>query len=82
MEGREPPDALVVHADGSTTWRGQPIGPAEAVARSHAGEADTDNAMRLVPDRDLPAKKLLEIADDLRRNGAKRIFIVTERGLD
>ena len=82
LEGREPPDALVVHADGTATWRGQSIDTADAVARSKAtGDAD-ESAMRLVPDRDLPAIKLLEIADDLRRNGAKRIFVVTERGLE
>jgi len=82
LEGREPPDALVVHADGTKTWRGQPIDTAEAVARNRAGEEDGDSAMRLVPDRDLPATKLLEIADDLRRNGARRVFVVTERGLE
>ena len=81
LEGREPPDALVVHADGTTTWRGQPIDTADAVARSQEEEDNGESAMRLVPDRDLPATKLLEIANDLRSNGAKRIFVVTERGL-
>ena len=55
---------------------------ADAVARSQAGEDNGESAMRLVPDRDLPATKLLEIADELRRSGAKRIFVVTERGLE
>lgn len=82
LEGREPPDALVVHADGTTTWRGQPVGTASAVARSQSEEDDGNSALRLVPDRDLPATKLLDIADDLRRNGAKRVFVVTERGLE
>lgn len=81
LEGREPPDALVILADGAATWRGQSIEPSDALARQQSLTDGEELAMRIVPDRDLPANRLIEIADELRRGGADRVFIVTERGL-
>ena len=82
LDGREPPDALVVHADGSLTFRGKAAEIADAVSQFVETGADGGNAIRLVPDRDLPAAKLVDIAGELRRAGAQRVFIVTERGLN
>ncbi|MCI5076937.1 biopolymer transporter ExbD [Oricola sp.] len=79
LEGREPPDAAVIHADGTITWRGEATDPAGIVAQ--LGQ-DEEPAIRIVPDRALAATKLIEIAEDLRREGAQRVFIVTERGLE
>lgn len=82
LEGREPPDALVVRADGTTTWRGQEVSIGEAVVRLRGTEGEETDAIRIVPDRALPAAKLIGIANELRENGTKRVFIVTERGLE
>ena len=37
--------------------------------------------VRVVPDRALPAVRLKEVSDALRALGAKRVYVVTERGL-
>ena len=82
LQGREPPDALVIHADGAASWRGEPVDPSEAIARLQPPADGETAAIRIVPDRDLPALRLIEIADELRRGGAGKVFIVTERGLE
>ena len=74
-----PPDALVVHPDGRLAYRGEDVGSVAAWLAAHAAEA---GKVRLVPDRDLPAGRLVEIARDLRAAGAVRVVIVTERGLE
>lgn len=82
LEGREPPDALVIRADGSTTFRGETVGTANALSLLNDAGEDGKTAIRIVPDRDLPAVRLVEIGDELRKAGAKRVFIITERGLE
>jgi len=82
LEGREPPDALVIHVDGSITFRGEAVELADALSLIGNAEEGGEAVIRLVPDRDLPAVKLVEIGNELRRAGAKRVFIVTERGLE
>ncbi|MFX0547182.1 ExbD/TolR family protein [Roseovarius sp. S1116L3] len=81
LDGRAPPDALVVHADGRLSYQGRDIAAAaDYLASPHkAGRTD---AVRLVPDRDLPAAKLISIAAELRAAGAGRVMVVTERGLE
>jgi len=79
LEGRAPPDAAVIRADGTMVYRGRPTTPA-AYAAARAAE-DPDGGLRLVPDRDLPAVALVEIGSALRAAGATDIWIVTERGL-
>lgn len=80
LEGRAPPDALVVHTDGRMSYRGgdQP-NAADYIATLSAAERET---IRIVPDRALPAAELMRIARDLRGAGAGQILIVTERGLE
>jgi len=79
LDGREPPNALVLHQDGRMSYAGRDM----ASAADYLAER-TDNqegVVRLVPDRNLDAGKLLQISDDLRRAGAKSVMIVTERAL-
>lgn len=76
LEGRSPPDAAVVLADGSLLYRGDSVSAGVVVAR--AGDA---GGVRLVPDRDLPASRLMGIASDLMAAGATEIWLITERGL-
>lgn len=80
LEGRAPPDALVVHDDGRLSYRGEDI---DSVA-SFFDRLDEANRteVRLVPDRDLPAETLVAVAAELRGSGAERVFVVTERGLE
>jgi len=75
LEGREPPDALVLHADGSLSFRGQPTAPDAHVAAYGTGPN------RIVPDRDVPAQRLMEVTGALRRAGATSVILVTERAL-
>ncbi|MEP3633508.1 MAG: biopolymer transporter ExbD [Shimia thalassica] len=75
LEGKEPPDALVLHADGSLSFRGQPTAADMHVATHGSGPT------RIVPDRNVPASRLMEITGDLRRAGATSVILVTERAL-
>lgn len=79
LEGREPPDALVAHADGRLTLRGQELPDAAAYVAALSGEDRA--ALRIVPDRNLPARDLVKLGNALRGAGAERVLIVTERAL-
>lgn len=75
LEGREPPDALVLHADGRLSFRGQAV-----THDTHLLENDTA-PIRIVPDRDVSAQRLMEVTSALRRAGAPSVILVTERTL-
>ncbi|KIC08740.1 biopolymer transporter ExbD [Leisingera sp. ANG-M1] len=79
LERREPPDALVVHADGRLTLRGEVL--ADAAAYAAVLSDDEREAVRIVPDRDLPARDLVKLGNALRAAGAKRVLLVSERAL-
>ncbi|MBO9475656.1 biopolymer transporter ExbD [Shimia sp. R10_1] len=79
LEGREPPDTLVIRADGSLWLRGVP--KASIVDFLSTLEEEAKSTIRIVPDRDLPAKQLMIHTRNLRENGAQRVLIVTERAL-
>lgn len=79
LEGRAPPDALVIHPDGTLSFRGVPVSSVADHARSLPEERR--ETVRIVPDRDLPASDLVMVAAALREAGAQRILVVTERGL-
>lgn len=80
LEGREPPDALVIRADGVLEFRGAELTDAEAYVERASVELPLDT-VRLVPDRALPAKRLKEVSDTLRGLGANRVLVVTQRAL-
>ncbi len=84
LEGRPPPDTLILHADGHLSLRGEVVLP-EDIDMSDLPDTDEDEdgqiALRLIPDRDVPAMTLLEVTDQLRLAGATQIWLVTERGL-
>jgi len=79
LEGRAPPDALVVHPDGRLVYRGADQLDAAAYLE-RLPEAQRD-VIRLVPDRALPAADLVALTRDLRAAGAQRVILVTERAL-
>ncbi|SFJ69638.1 ExbD/TolR family protein [Celeribacter neptunius] len=75
-----PPDALVVAPDGTLSYRGEALDTVSAyLARIRPQEAET---LRIVPDRDLPAARLIEIGAELQAGGAQRVMIVTQRGTE
>lgn len=81
LDGRAPPDAAVILPDGTLVYRGAEVTVADYLAARRAEEGAEVPALRLVPDRDLPARDLVSIAGALRRGGAAEVWIVTERGL-
>lgn len=72
-----PPDVLAINAAGVTLWRGEVTDPAAFVAALPTEQA---GIARLMPDRDLPAERLIAVAQALRQAGAKEVRLVTERG--
>ncbi|SOE18872.1 biopolymer transport protein ExbD [Hoeflea halophila] len=81
LENREPPDALVVMPDGLMQYRGALVTPAHYVIIKQESAPEGLKTIRLVPDRDLAAVKLIEIGNELRGLGAEKIMLVTEQGL-
>lgn len=84
LDGRPPPDTLILHADGQLSLRGDILLPDEInISDLPDVEKDDDGqiALRLIPDRDVPAVILLDVTDQLRQAGATQIWLVTERGL-
>jgi biopolymer transport protein ExbD len=80
LEGREPPDALVVHSDGSLSHRGEDL--ADVADFLEGREAPALERVRIVPDRKLDAEKLVRLARDLRAGGAQSVVIVTKQALE
>ena len=76
LEGREPPDALVLHKNGTLSFRGAPTDPGIYMADHGTGP------VRIVPDRDASGPRLIEVTGALRRLGAPSVILVTERALE
>lgn len=76
LEGREPPDALVLREDGTLNFRGMPIEPDTYMSTYSSGP------VRIVPDRDARATRVIEVSTMLRRLGASSVILVTERALE
>ena len=75
LEGREPPDALVLRRDGTLSYRVAPIEPTAYMDLHQSGP------VRIVPDRDVPGQRLIQVTGQLRRAGATSVFVVTEQAL-
>ena len=80
LDGREPPDTLVIHKDGTLFLRGVELTSPEAFMERLTD--DDRRAVRIVPDRDLPAHILVAHARAMQVEGAERVRVVTERGLE
>ncbi len=76
LDGRDPPDALVLHPDGSLSYRGDPTDPETYMANHDAGP------VRIVPDRNALGPRLIEVTSELRRLGAPSVFVVTRKALE
>ncbi|MEY8838288.1 ExbD/TolR family protein [Cribrihabitans sp. XS_ASV171] len=75
LDGREPPDALVLRADGTLSFRGNPIDAQQFMA------GYTEGPVRIVPDRNSSGQRLVALSSELRSLGAPSILLVTERAL-
>jgi len=82
LENREPPDALVIMPDGLMKYRGALVTPAHYVTIKQEANPDDLKTIRLVPDRELPAVRLIDIGRQLRGLGAGKIMLVTEQGVN
>ncbi|MEL6121635.1 MAG: biopolymer transporter ExbD [Pseudomonadota bacterium] len=79
LEGREPPDALVLHADGRLSYRGE---TQANITQFLSGRLEDDLVqVRIVPDRNAEADELVDVSRALREGGAQEVVIVTERAL-
>ena len=79
LDPRDPPDTLVIHADGRLFLRGIELTSVEAYMERLTD--DDRRRVRLVPDRDLPARQLVQLARIMRAEGAEQVLIVSERSL-
>jgi len=74
-----PPDMLFVRADGSLTWQGTGALAETIVAEWKAATLGADRPLRIAVDRELPAANLVETIAVLRKAGAGRMVLITER---
>ncbi len=79
LEGRAATDALVIHANGRLSHMGRD--QADAFAFVTGLNEGARAVVRVVPDRALPAQKLVALTRDLRAAGAQKVVLVTEQGL-
>lgn len=77
VAARVPDDALVLRADGTLVWRAE-VTTLDAFVAAQAGEA---GALRLLPDRNLPARDLIAVAAALRAQTGQDVRLVTRQGL-
>lgn len=77
VAARVPDDALVVRADGTLVWRGL----ATTLDDFAAAQPDETGALRILPDRNLPARDLIAVAAALRAQTGQDVRLVTRQGL-
>lgn len=75
LDGREPPDALVLRQDGTLVFRRAATDVAQYMSTQES------DAVRIVPDRNVSGQRLVDVSTSLRRLGATSVIIVTERAL-
>lgn len=74
---RVPDDALVLRADGAILWRGVETS-VDDFAMAQINETEP---LRILPDRNLPARNLIAVAAALRAATGNDVRLVTEKGL-
>lgn len=79
-----PPDALVLDAQGQLLYRGDEVADVAGFVAAQAAlqeDKEAEPTLRIVPDRDVAAERLIALGRTLKEAGAGRVMIVTERGL-
>lgn len=82
LDGREPPDALVISAGGEMMYRGQPMDAVTYLSQMRETNVVEKIVVRIVPDRALAAQTLLKVGRKLQAAGADQVFLVTQRNLE
>lgn len=77
LQGAAPANAIVINAQGEISVFGETV----LDAASALAKLETKSDVRLIPDRDLPAAKLVRFGAELRGAGAEKVLLVTEKGL-
>ena len=72
-----PPDGLVVFPDGTMSANGKPVDTVATYLTERSAEQRA--TIRVIPDENLPAKILLEIAAELRAADVESVLIATQR---
>ncbi|MCW1932032.1 ExbD/TolR family protein [Pararhodobacter zhoushanensis] len=75
LDGKAPPEALVITADGTLLHQQQPTD-----ADTYVASLGEPRIARLLPDRNAPAAQLVTLSAALRAAGAERVVILGERG--
>ncbi|WP_127104926.1 ExbD/TolR family protein [Pararhodobacter zhoushanensis] len=75
LDGKAPPEALVITADGTLLHQQQPTD-----ADTYVASLIEPRIARLLPDRNAPAAQLVTLSAALRAAGAERVVILGERG--
>lgn len=78
-ESLPPPDALFAHADGRLTFRGADISADAFVSDRRMRLTTEAPEILLATDRELDARKLVDVVDSLKQAGAARVKVVTRR---
>lgn len=73
LEAAPPPDGVVILSDGTLLKSGDIVTIEDIVADG--------GVVRIVPDRELPAAKLVQIGRQLRSGGIEEVVIITEQAL-
>ena len=69
------PNALTISQEGALAFRGEAIETPDDYLRSLA---NPEAPVRLLPDKNLPARDLLALIDELKGLGARKIIVLTE----
>ena len=77
LDRREPPNALVLTAEGKLTFQGDAVSD----VGTYVATLGDGGVAQIVPDRAAPAADLLVLARRLRDAGAQQVMIVTEQAL-
>lgn len=77
LECCAPADALVVSSNGELSYDGIQFG---SVSEFAAGNSNENWTVRVLPGRDLPAIRLLQIMEQLKAEGAEKLVLIAESG--
>jgi biopolymer transport protein ExbD len=80
LEGRAPPDTLVIYPDGRIADQGSDQVDAAGFIATLSEEQRA--VVRVLPDRALSAQNLVALTRDLRAAGAQKVLLVTQRALE
>ena len=69
------PDAMSISREGALSYQGATLSSPADYLETQGGETV---AARLMPDRDLPARQLLDVISQLQSAGAGQVIILTE----